>query len=387
MKYILHSLFIFVCAGLAGCATTGPSQVYNPAELLNDSLFIGYRDVSVESEDEIFALSDEAKTFVKQRTTDELDEEVNIRNLMYAIFDHADMGLIYQGDANTVASDTFANRAANCLSLSIMTYAMARYAGYQATFFEVDIPEYWTRQQGFSLINGHVNLRIVSPAYNDVTRFKDDFVDVDFDPQTIRQYFPRIAINKARVVAMFYNNKGADALIDKDFDKAYAYFRAAAITAPELAQTWTNLGVLYRFAWALDDAERTYRYVLANDDNNLTAWENLSLLYRHQGNHDDADAIMAKVESKRRDNPFYHFILGEKAVENEAYAEALTHYQRAMRLNSQRHEIMFGLVKAYYGLGDISKARRYLEMAERFAQSQQDEKRYHSKLAVLQSSL
>ncbi len=382
MRSVQFTISILGFIWLAGCSSALRVQDAGTQLPLYDELFEGYRSVEVVSEAQIFALNDEAKAFVNQHISDHKNYETNISNLVYAIFDRAEMGLLYQGDANSVASDTFANRAANCLSLSIMTYAMADYAGFDAWFYEVDIPEYWTRRDGFSLINGHINLRITPPMEMEILRLKDDYVDVDFDPQAIRKHFARNRIKRDMVVAMFYNNRGADAILTHEYDKAYAYFRAAAMRVPELDQTWINLGVLYRFKGAFEQAEQSYKYALARDEDNLTGWENLAILYSHTGQQDKADDIMASVESRRINNPFYHFILGEQALYEERYARAIKYFERANRLQ-KHHEIMFGLGKTYYAMGDISRAEHYLEQAARYASNEHDEKRYESKLSML----
>merc|ERR1712000_123486 len=109
---------------------------------------------------------------------------------------------------------------------------MADYAGFNAVFYEVDIPEYWTRRSGVNLLNGHINLRVSVADTLRKNQISSHFIDVDFDPQTIRTHFPRNAISKEKITAMFYNNKGADALLNNDDIKAYAYLRAAALLYP-----------------------------------------------------------------------------------------------------------------------------------------------------------
>lgn len=369
---------------LQGCASTDP-VVKNPYPVLRDDLFPSYTLFEPESEEKIFALDEDAMTFVNGTQSPHDNYESNIRSLVDNIFDYSALGLQYRGSANSIASETFQMQTANCLSLSIMTYAMAEHAGFDAQFYEVDIPEYWTRREGYSLLNGHVNLRITTPKEMNITRIKDDFVDVDFDPQAVREYFPRYKVSKKMVLSMFYNNKGADALIANSYSKAYAYFRKAAVLSPQLSQSWGNLGILYRKIDAYDAAEVAYKRALELEEDNLTAWENLAILYRFQGRVEEADEIVARVERRRDNNPFYHFLLGEEALAESDYEEALTHYRRAMRLDDSRHEIWFGLAKTYFELGDISRARAYIERAARYATNPQDENRYLSKLSVLHS--
>jgi len=201
----------------------------------------------------------------------------------------------------------------------------------------------------------------------------------------LRNYFPRKAVSRDKVIAMFYNNKGADALVANSYTRAYSYFRAAAKISPALQQTWVNLGVLYRMVDEYEQAELAYKHALALDDENLTAWENLSILYTYQNKDDAALKITQMVEAKRKNNPFYHYILGEQAFEAGKADVAITHYERGLRLDNARHELLFGMAKAFHELGDVSKATRYLKHAVKHSSNEQEKQRYSSKLASLAS--
>ncbi|WP_232365081.1 tetratricopeptide repeat protein [Salinimonas marina] len=385
MQTIAIAVVAVVLIGTTGCATSNhpePEQV----QVLRDDLFPSHHLFSVETPDEIFALNADAKDFVRRTQVSQHDTHQNMRALLNQIFDYSELGLLYQGSANSIASETFDNRAANCLSLSVMTYAMARAAGLMPQFYQVNIPEYWTRRDGYNLLNGHINLRVQPMPNSQQLSLLTPYIDVDFDPQAVRSRFDRVPISKDRVVAMFYNNKGADALIANSYSRAYAYFRAAAKADATLGQVWVNLGVLYRKQDAYGAAENSYQRALSLNDENLTAWENLALLYRLTDRKEQAHTIQARITAKREANPFYHFILGEEALDNESPEAALVHYRAAMRLDRTQHEVMFGMGRAYYELGDITKAEHFLSRAANLASSDQDKQRYQRKISALQSS-
>lgn len=379
-------LFWLLCCLLSACKSTDDQNLTSSPALLNDSLFPSYHLFPVESIDDIFYLGEDAQLFAEKAVYEKSISQKNVKGLVKAIFDRSDYGMLYRNSANTTANTTFNNRAANCLSLSIMTYALAEHVGLTATFYDVDIPEYWTRREGYSLLNGHINMRISMPSDSQMALVGGTWADVDFDPQMLRNYFPRKPVSKDLIVSMYYNNKGADALVANSYTRAYSYFRAAASLSPELQQSWVNLGVLYRMVEAYDQAEMTYKHALSLNDENLTAWENLSILYTHQDRDEEAVRITQMVEKKRRSNPFYHYILGEQAFEAGNVAAAITHYERGLKLDNTRHEILFSMAKAYHEIGDVSEAQRYLERAVRYSPNEQEKQRYSSKLATLASS-
>ena len=143
-----------------GCQTVPEMSISHKA-LLYDQGFEGFEDVSVETEKEIFELNDEAKAFAKLAVKGMSKPKEKIQALVQHIFSRSDLNLLYRAEANTVANQTFQNRAANCLSMSIMTYSLAKELGFGVRFQDIEIPEYWTIREGQSLLNGHINLQIL----------------------------------------------------------------------------------------------------------------------------------------------------------------------------------------------------------------------------------
>lgn len=382
-----HLLTSLLCGSLllvSGCqSTSGP--IVKEVSLFHDSVFPQSKKYTVESEQEIFALNDDAKLFVAKKLLHIEDPIDRMKTLMASIFDRSDFNLLYDNHANTIASETFNNRAANCLSMSIMTYSLAKHAGVEVEFQEVEVPEYWTRRDGFSLLNGHVNLLMRPEAETGRFYIKPTGMVVDFYPFVAKKRFPQYRAEKHRILSMFYNNKGADALLKREFDKAYAYFQNALKQDPTFESAWINLGLLYRMAGHIDLAKQTYHHVFELNSDNLTAWENLAILYQNQGDLAMANKIREKVFRKRNNNPYYHFIQGEEALESENFDQAIVHFKKAIRINDKKHQFYFGMAKSYAGLGDFANSRLFLRKARRFADYEDEKVKYQGKLDLIAS--
>lgn len=382
-----HLLMSLLCGSLllvGGCqSTSGP--IVKEVSLFHDSVFPQSKKYTVESEQEIFALNDDAKLFVAKKLLHIEDPIDRMKTLMASIFDRSDFNLLYDNHANTIASETFNNRAANCLSMSIMTYSLAKHAGVEVEFQEVEVPEYWTRRDGFSLLNGHVNLLMRPEAETGRFYIKPTGMVVDFYPFVAKKRFPQYRAEKHRILSMFYNNKGADALLKREFDKAYAYFQNALKQDPTFESAWINLGLLYRMAGHIDLAKQTYHHVFELNSDNLTAWENLAILYQNQGDLAMANKIREKVFRKRNNNPYYHFIQGEEALESENFDQAIVHFKKAIRINDKKHQFYFGMAKSYAGLGDFANSRLFLRKARRFADYEDEKVKYQGKLDLIAS--
>jgi tetratricopeptide (TPR) repeat protein len=372
------NLILFFSACQSTVVQTPPSE-----HLFYDQGFSGFSQISIESEQQVFYLDDAAKAFIAS-TIHAKDTKIDQMNaLVKAIFDRSELNLLYQGDANTSANDTFHAQAANCLSLSIMTYALASEAGFDVDFQEIMIPEYWTRRAGFSLLNGHINIKIMSPVQPHVFELYRQSYQVDFDPQSTRREFPQKIVSKQDVLSMFYNNKGADAVLQKDYVQAYAYFREALVVKPSFDSAWINLGILYRLSEYYPQAEKTYQHALAIKPDSLTALENLAYLYTFTGRNEEALKILAKVESQRNSNPYYHVNLGEQEMEQQHWVQALAHFRKALALDRGKHEVYFGLARIYFEIGELQKSERYFKLAKNSSQNKYDKDRYQSKLELL----
>ena len=371
---------------LTACQSA-PTVKHVSGPIFDDEAFPSANHISIESEKDIFRLDKEARTYVQQTVGHIQDPIERTETLARSIFKRLNFDLLYRGDANTTANETFHNRAANCLSLSIMTYALANEADLSVRFQDIQIPEYWTRREGVSLLNGHINLQIIPQARstNSFYLYKRGY-QIDFDPQTQKKHFPRKILSKNQVIAMFYNNKGADALINNERDLAYAYFSAALKVEPNFDSALVNLGFLYRVSKLFDLAERVYLMALASSPDNLTAWENLAYLYAYSNKPEQSAEILARVESKRLRNPYYHLDLGRRDYDSGDLQQALAHFNRALAIDKTRHEIFFALAKTYFALGEVAETERYLKKAKRTAKNMQEKELYQGKLDLLSRS-
>jgi tetratricopeptide (TPR) repeat protein len=352
--------------------------------LLNDDVFIAPDTFVIEPANELFVLSEEAMLFVGNAISGKSSEEEQVQALVQKIFNRTDFNLLYEASANTNARTTFENRAANCLSLTIMTHAMAKHAGFNAKFQLVNIPEFWTQRNGFIMLNEHVNLRII-PRFrtNAIYASRRDMV-IDFDSDERIDVFSTETLTKELIVAMFYNNKAADLIVNGQLDHAYAYLKASLNYAPNYKGALLNLGYVYRQKQELSLAEQSYRAIIALDEDYLSAWENLATIYIATGRQTEAQSITAKLEKARKSNPFYYLMLAEQAIYEGLFKDGIAHLLNAVALDDSQHQFYFGLAQAYLRLGDLEQYEHYLFIAQQKAGDSSASERYENKLSRLE---
>jgi len=372
---------------LTGCQSGNRLQSYylgnNQASEFLDDKFIGYKDILIETDTEIFALSTEMKVMAKSMSL-EPDTRKKATKLLQHFFSPEDINLAYESGANVIAAQAFKNQAANCLSLTIMAYAIAQEAKLNVAFQRVDVPEYWVRNGRVNMLTGHVNLTVLDEKFPDKRLlFQRTGIEIDFDPFVNKMPFEKHKINKNTVLAMFYNNKAATAMVNGDYVTAYAYLKKATEVDPLFSSAWGNLGILYRYNGYQQSAINTYRYAISLNHNNLTTMANLSMLLHGNGSYEEAKRLDSYIMRKRVNNPYYYALLGDEKFYQGAYTEALNHYKKAIKLNENIHEFYFGLAKVYYMLDEVGKAKTYIKKAMAKNNFAQLDKQYLVKLTIL----
>jgi len=389
MNNLINLLFsAVIIIFLTACQSNNRLQNYysngTEASIYLDDKFKGYNNTVIETEAEIFALSEEMKTMAKAIVT-ERDTHTKAKKLLRYFFSPENINLAYEAGANVIAAQAFKNKAANCLSLTIMAYAIAKEAKLNVAFQRIDVPEYWVRNGRVNMLTGHINLTVLPPlSPNKMVFLKRTDIEIDFDPFVNKKSFPKRRIFKNTVLAMFYNNKGATAMVEGDYLTAYAYLKKSTKVDPLFSSAWGNLAVLYRFNGYEQSAIKTYRNAINLNRNNLTAMANLSMLLHINGVYEEAKRLDIHIMRKRANNPYYYALLGDEKLYQGAYSAAINHYKKAIKLNENIHEFYFGLAKVYYMLDEIEKAESYIKKAMAKNRVAQLDKQYLAKLNILQ---
>ena len=361
-----------------------PTHTEMSSNLFIDESFKSSQMLPIETEEEIFKLDSDMLAMVKQKLVNGHSARYKARVLLEHIFNNENMSLQYEGNANVTASQAYHSQTANCMSLTIMAYALADEAGLNVRFQQVDVPEYWVRNGEYNMLTGHVNLVVREHDLDDRNIvWGEKSMQIDFDPYVAKEYFPKKFIKKNTVLAMFYNNKGAEALVKQDYSVAYSYFKEAIKQDEFFSSAWGNLGVLYRFTEHYAEADKVYRHTLSLQSDNLTALTNLALLLKDQGQLIEVQKIEDYLHGIRKSNPYYYALLADEAFYRKDYSEAEEHYRKAIKLDENRHEFHFGLAKVYYMQNRLSAAKRSMKQAIKLNRVKSTNRQYIAKLSFL----
>lgn len=334
--------------------------------------------------DRLFELSGPMRQYAERVLRDPAAWRDRRQALIDALYLKHALQLAYDAEATRSAAEAFEARAGNCLSLVVMTAAFAKHLDVPVDYQQVLIDDEFSRAGDLYFVSGHVNVMLgrhgLPPKGDDA-----QWLTIDFLPQAELRGQRTVALEEKTLVAMFLNNRAAEALAAGRLQGAYWYARTALQRDAHFTAAANTLGVIYHRAGHLEAAERALRFVVEREPRSASAWSNLARLYQAQGRHDEERAALARLATLESHPPFHFFELGRAALREGDAARARDLLKRELRLQPQQHEVHFWLAQAYAALGDTPAAARHLGFAAENSPTRQARAIYAGKLERLRA--
>lgn len=345
---------------LASCAVAPSGS--QPRDFFNDQLFMQPSEqINV---DDVFAISSEMKRYLSTGIADQLRLKGLQRGLVDALYNKQQLKIRYDSTKTRNAAETFHDRAGNCLSLAIMTAAMAEELGMPVRFKSLVIDETWARNGDLYFSVGHINLTLGNKSTNTLRRYDGNGqVTIDFVPPGEHRVEHAHDLARETVIAMYMNNRAAEALAVGNVNDAYWWSREAISQAPNFLIPYNTLGVIYRRHGNLPEAERVLAYALRHDPENLRVMSNLAIVIHDLGRTAEAQLLTAKIEKKQPYPPFHFFDLGKAAMRANDFSAASAFFEKELLRDEHNHEFHFWLAAAYSELGKLTLSHKHIAMA------------------------
>jgi len=373
---------IVAVAGLAGCATSSAPRVAVPTELFADELF-GAPGEPVDAS-RIFAMSDAMQRYARTEMLPLIRKVGAQRALTDALYGKGHLKLDYESAVTRTAAEAFEARAGNCLSLVIMTAAFARELGLPFRYESAYLEETWSRKGNLLLLSGHVNITLYERLDTTTRYAPSEAVTVDFLPPEDLRTLKTMDIPEPTVVAMFMNNRAAEALVQDRLNDAYAWAREAVRADPSFLAAQNTLGVVYLRRGALPQATAAFAHVLKQDPGETRALSNLAEAASREGRHDEAAQLRARLARIESTPPLHYFNQGLDALQRGDAVAARDLLSREAR-RSDAAEVHFWLGIAYAQLGDVDRATRELTRAAESGATRSERDLYSAKLDRLRA--
>lgn len=368
---------------LAACAPAPMTRSNDVAPLFQDALF--KRPAAPIDSAAIFALDAPMRRFLAEKISPRTGERDPRRALLDALA--GELRLDYDAEETRTASQAFAAREGNCLSLTIMAAAFARQLGIRVTFQEVYGFDTWQRHGGLSFLSQHVNLvlgQLQSRLW--VESGARTPMIVDFVPPRKVASAVTKPISEQTIVAMYMNNRAAEMLATGEASQAYWFARAALEADPTFTAAANTLGVIY---WNLGQktlSERALRFTLGREPGNVPALTNLVQVLDAEGRTTEAQSVAKELAEAQRYPPFYFYDLGMQALHAQDFEDAARHFEKDLAQRPYDSQSHFGLAMAAIHLGDMPRARKELQVAIRNATTEDQRALYAARLRQLKPS-
>jgi Tfp pilus assembly protein PilF len=306
------------------------------------------------------------------------------QGLVEALYDHAQLRLEYDTELTRTAAEAFEARAGNCLSLVLMTAALAKQLKLPVTYQTLVGEASWGRSGDLAFAIGHVNITVAKRLVDRVQGLTEDTqLQLSFGVSPVGNGSRMRPVGEQTILAMFMNNRAAESLARGDIGNAYAYAREAVVQDPLFAGAYNTLGIIYQRHGLTAKSEQAYRYALDLDAASRPALSNLAGLVASQQRHGEAAALRARLARLEGEPPFKYYDLGRAAIRAGDYRSARDHLLREIERDPTYHEYHYWLAVALVGLGDTEQARQHLTQAMNHSTTRRDQAIYSAKLQRL----
>lgn len=347
-----------LCLVISGCAMLGEAPPPHSAPANEQALLKQVLGTESDREEpvDLLAIDDRVRQLVAGEINPAWNPERKLVALRALLFDKDRLNIHYDGMETRTAMETFRTGQGNCLSMTSLFVAIARYAGLDAHYQVVSVKPTWELNEEVMIRNDHVN----------ATGFlkSDRRYVVDFLPEIYLGEPDSHVISDRQARALYYNNLGAEQIIRGDLDSALRQLRTALAIEPDLSEVWNNMGAAMSRSGESQLSEISYLRAAALDLTNMTARSNLARFYRSQGDTERADYYAEKVARFRARNPYYLYFEARRAFKSGDYRGTVRLLKRAIHFKPDDPDFYTALASTYEALGAERKSRKYKERAE-----------------------
>ncbi|MCE2460473.1 MAG: hypothetical protein J4F38_06800 [Pseudomonadales bacterium] len=370
----IGTAFATLVVALAACQTTVTfDDRHIPAGvLLSGEPIFGEEVSSTERSDiDILATDDAMRRFVADVRVGAARDPLRLRRLLDKMRSSGYVLTGYEPYANLSARDAFAEKRGNCLSYTNLFIALAREAGWAASYQLVEVPPDYDSVNGMVVLNKHVNAKVHDiPGRGSVT--------VEFSAEFASGIHDRRVVDDKFALALHYNNLAFSDDMAGDERGAFVYLKKAIELTPHNPDLWTNLGVFHARRGHFDHAIASYRRALERDAYHSAAVRGLANAYGALGQADNARFYQRRVAYSRVRDAYTYYTLAQRAYQAERPSESLELVSQAIRLHRKDHRFHTLQGEVHGLLGNTVAANESFKRARGVARAEKDRDRLRS---------
>ncbi|MCJ8302834.1 hypothetical protein [Shewanella sp.] len=291
----------------------------------------------------------------------------------------------YEGE-NYSASLAMDKQGGNCMSLALLTYAVAKQLGVKAVFQVMHTePMLLEVTANLAVTSDHVRTFLYEEDTGQQSKsflFSGrSYLVLDYFPG--RYDRPGKIIDENQFVAMLYRNLAADALLNDDLDYAYSLLTSGIRYDEEYAPLISMMAIIHRRKGDVATADKLYRYGLEVADSKISLLSNYHYLLSKQGNTLQAAGIKQQLLALEDTSPYDWYLIGQDAILDGDFNSAEIYLRKFLKNTPYYHQAYFDLARAQYALGRHNSARNSIKLALEYAEMPKSQRLYRAKLSWL----
>lgn len=393
----MRVLFIaLLCTAISACTQMPAITEVHP--YLHDQAF--KPPTQAVKPEEVFAIDQTMKNYLEQEVLPKAKKITLQRALYEALSSTEHLKLDYDSEKTRNAREAFAAKNGNCLSLVILTAALAKHLDIKVHFQDVQVPQLWGRNKNLQFTVNHVNIILGSrrPLYEDPlagpakmrmtdTRFQDELMLIDFIPTEDLRLQRARAIDSNTIMAMYFNNRAFELLSNQQIDEAYWSIRTALTVDPNYQTSLNTLGVIYRQQGDLTRAEKIFRDLHGNNNSNTLVLSNLIDTLQTMGNVAEASKLTEQLRRLQKVAPFEYFDKGMSAMKQKDFNLARQYFEKEIEINPEYDETHFWLALALLKSGNMDKALHEMQLAKKHSTTFSSQQMYSNKVERIKAAI
>jgi len=298
------------------------------------------------------AISDELREAARAAVGSGTEFE-KLRRLHRFLFDEEGFPFEYRSAGTYSAIEAYRLRRGNCASFTILFIAMARSVGLPVRAALPKVTPRVEKVGDLVVVSDHIVAMYKRPGGADV---------FDFAPSRESRLVGLRPIDDMWISAVYFNNLGAEALMDGDLQSASTHLQHAVTLVPDFASALGNLGLVRLRLGDVNGAFEAYRQSLEIDPESETVLHNLASLYLSLGRVAEARTAVAATGRHGRD-PFTLLLHGDFEMRDGKIRRALRLYRRAARTNPELADTHLAVGRAEMARGRTAAARKAMVRA------------------------
>jgi Flp pilus assembly protein TadD len=346
---------------LAGCATNPLPPTAQQATPWRDAAFSWRPGMVTVTREDLFRLDAELLQRIQAPTPEALSPSQKVKHLLAVVFGADSKRFTYVAGQSTTATETWRLKRGDCLSLTVLTYSVARSLNMPAQMQEVDTPALFDRRGNLDFVNQHVNV-LFKRAHRSITEDAEakDIV-VDFEPDFASPK-PGRPLGEQAIYARYLNNIATEHLAKGNAVLAYAHYKAAIEADPRYPSSYGNLALLYRHASLQAEAEQLLHHAVRLAEPGDVPLHSLHQLLADQGREVEARRYESVLQSRRARDPYHWISQGLKHLDAGENRRAIDALEQARDMTGNFREVHAYLALAYWRAGEPARANQELSM-------------------------